>query len=165
MKRIMMAILLVPTLSACQTMGSVTDWWGGDSASAKPALTCTAVLTPDAMASSTITKGDAPMDIQATLRLRVDTVDCERTDAGIRQTVQVTISGIKGPALKTDELKTAFFAAVVDPDTNVTAKKMYQTTLEFNDGKAAEQLTLLFNLTADQAVRSSIYLGFRPVAR
>jgi len=163
MKRIILAVLLLPILSACQTMKGVGDWLGGDSAPAKPTVTCAAVLAPDQMTTSTIAKGDTPMELQATLRLKVGDIGCEKTDTGLRQTVAVTLVATKGPALKDKKLSAGFFAAVVDPDSNVTAKKLYQTTFHFDgDVKTTEDFNLVFNLTAEQAARSSIYLGFRP---
>lgn len=165
----LLALLLLPMLTACESTKSWTDnldWFSSSPTDSKStplnvhtSSGCPPVTAPKAVAEQSI-GGTAPLDLQAMVQIAVVESKCDAKDSAVRQTVALKIDATKGPALKLNKLQVPFFAAVTSPTGAVLAKKMYQTTFSF-DGEltATEELAVVFNLTPTQAATATVYVG------
>lgn len=162
-------LLVLPLLGACESTknwGSDWDWFSADKNAGKPnqvtvqtSAGCPPVTVPKAAAEQSV-GGTAPLDLRALLHIEAVSSKCEIKDGKTRQTVDLKIDATKGPALKLNELKVPFFAAVVGTDGTVLAKKMYETTFTFSgELTAMEELSVVFTLSPTQADTATIYAG------
>lgn len=142
MRLLLLALLLLPTLTACETWHSLVG---------KPADApqCLPVLAPDSLASI------------PSVTLALGPVTCTAAAAGgMQQTVALNLAATREDKTKNASLAAPFFAAVVDAKGAVVAKKLYRTTFDFGSGASAtETVTIVFNLTAEQSRSANIYVG------
>lgn len=152
-----LAVALVLSLSACETLG-LKSKPKGDAVD----LACPPVETPAALTSMSKT-GASPMDMLVSSNLHVTGTECKVGKENVTLKVNVELIATRGPALKTDSVSLPFFAAVVDQGGQLLNKKMYETTFNYSgrDITDRETVELNFDMPKTQAAATRVYIGYQ----
>lgn len=148
--RILMPLIVVFGLTACETLGL-----GSDRKDEKADLACPPVEAPASVSNLTQNGVSA--------NLRVTGSKCKVADDGVTMQVFVDLAATRGSSAKGGDVSLPFFAAVVDKSGTLLNKKMYETTFTFSgdDTTSREELTISFGLTRDQATTTTILMGYQ----
>ncbi len=124
-------------------------------------LACPRVETPS-MLANLAQGGDTPLQLQLSGNLRVHDTQCDLSDDIVKLSTTVELAATKGPALTTDTAKVPFFAAVLAQDGTLLAKKLYETTFDFDSAITDRETVIIdFKLTRAQAASARIYVGYQ----
>ncbi|MGE3769351.1 MAG: hypothetical protein AB7G06_00155 [Bdellovibrionales bacterium] len=160
MKRLILAVLVLVPLSACETWNA---WTGGALAPAATAdPDCLPVHLPEDAATHIVSKGEGPLDISATVSLRMAGVTCHTADGQVQQEVTLVFDAMRGAALKKgDDISVPYFAAVVDAAGGVSAKKEYSVAFAFDEEMTEKrEVAISIGLSTAQAEKATLYIGF-----